>query len=157
MMKLFLLSISFFITSQVWSQQVEVVKYNNLEQRWKLESDTLFVINFWATWCKPCVEELPDFIKLDKQMEGKPFKMILVSLDFRSQITKRVIPFLKNKDIRQEVLVLDDDPNVWINQVSKDWDGAIPATLFVKNGQQAFYAKQMDYSELIEIIKNFNR
>ena len=94
MMKLFLLSISFFITSQVWSQQVEVVKYNNLEQRWKLESDTLFVINFWATWCKPCVEELPDFIKLDKQMEGKPFKMILVSLDFRSQITKRVIPFL---------------------------------------------------------------
>ncbi len=154
-MRLLILSVFLFFTTLSFSQSAEVVKFDQLETRWSNNNDTLYVINYWATWCKPCVEELPDFIKLEKEMNAKKFKLILVSLDFPRQKEARVIPFLKKRNILTEVVILDDDENVWINKVNKDWDGAIPVTQFIMNGKQEFYGNQLHYNELIKIVNKY--
>ena len=155
-MKYIIFSILLFIFSSAFGQNIEVLKFDQLEQKWNKSNDTLYVLNYWATWCKPCVEELPDFLKLDKKMKGQKFKMILVSLDFPSHIKSKVIPFIKKNNVIPEVIILDDDANVWINKVNEKWDGAIPATQFIKNNKKEFYSEQIDYKKLTQIVTKFN-
>lgn len=135
-----------------FNQTIEVIKFNELEGKYNNESDTVYLVNYWATWCKPCIDELPYFIQLNKELKGKKFKMILVSLDFPSQIESRVIPFIQENQIEAEVLVLDDDANIWINKVNKDWDGDIPVTQVIQNNNKEFYNSSLNYEELKEII-----
>lgn len=141
------------IPMSVFSQQIEVIKFNDLQAKYSNSSDTLYLVNYWATWCKPCVEELPDFIKLNKELKAEKFKMILVSLDFPSQIESRVIPFIKDHQIQSEVVVLDDDANVWINLVDKDWDGDIPVTQIIQKGKKEFFNSRLTYLELKNIVE----
>lgn len=155
-MKYIIFSILLFFFSSTFGQNIEVLKFDQLEQKWNKSNDTLYVINYWATWCKPCVEELPDFLKLDKKMNGQKFKMILVSLDFPSHIKSKVIPFINKNNVKPEVIILDDDANVWINKVNKNWDGAIPATQFIKNNKKEFYSEQINFTKLTQIVNKFN-
>ncbi|NPD85879.1 TlpA family protein disulfide reductase [Lentimicrobium sp. L6] len=137
----------------VMGQNIEVIKFHELEKKYMNDSDTLYLVNYWATWCKPCVEELPDFIKLNTLLKDQKFKMILVSLDFPSQIDSRVKPFIRENGIQAEVVVLDDDANVWINKVNKDWDGDIPVTQIIQKQKKEFYNSTLTYSELIDITE----
>ncbi len=136
------------------SQSIETVTYDQLEERWSSKSDTLYVINYWATWCGPCVEELPDFIALNDELKDGPFKMLLVSLDFPKMIEKRVLPFIEKKKITPEVVLLDDNPNVWINRVSKQWDGDIPVTQFIKGDYYDLHIGQLSHQELKDKINS---
>ena len=138
------------------SQSVKTVTYDDLEARWTSNGDTTYVVNYWATWCGPCVEELPEFIEVDNEMKDGPFKMILVSLDFPKVIEKRVIPFIEEKGITPEVVLLVDNPNVWINRVSKEWDGNIPVTQFIKGDNYKLHVGQLDHKELLENIELIN-
>ncbi|NPD44926.1 TlpA disulfide reductase family protein [Lentimicrobium sp. S6] len=137
----------------VMGQNIEVIKFHELEKKYMNDSDTLYLVNYWATWCKPCVEELPDFIKLNTLLKDQKFKMILVSLDFPSQIDSRVKPFIRENGIQAEVVVLDDDANVWINKVNKDWDGDIPVTQIIQKQNKEFYNSTLTYSDLIDITE----
>jgi len=154
-MKYITLSIILFSFLSSYSQEIKVLKFDQLEERWSTPNDTLYVINYWATWCAPCVKELPYFTKLEQEMQSTKFKLILVSLDFPSSAQTRVLPFLKRKNITTEVVILDDDPNIWINKVNKDWDGAIPATQFIKNNKKKFYNQELDYKRLLEIVNSY--
>lgn len=131
--------------------------FSQLEKRLDSESDTVFVVNFWATWCKPCVEELPFFMKLDSAFQQRPMKLILVSLDFKKMAETKVAPFLKNRQIGAETILLaDPDANSWIEKVDPKWDGAIPATLVVKKKQREFHRVQFEkYEQLADIVELF--
>lgn len=130
--------------------------YDGLESYLNQKNDTLYVINFWATWCVPCVKELPHFEKLNQKYKNSKFKMILVSLDFPKMIESRVIPFIKQKKLKAEVIVLNDpDANSWIEKVAKEWSGAIPATVIYKNEKRKFYEQSFTEEELETEIKTF--
>jgi thiol-disulfide isomerase/thioredoxin len=118
-----------------------------------LSADTTYVINFWATWCAPCVKELPYFEQLREGNEMKPFKMILVSLDFKSKL-EGVKSLIAKKGIESEVVLLADGrASEWIDLVDSTWSGAIPATLVIKNNKRYFYEKSYEsYKELEEDI-----
>ncbi|HSY61235.1 MAG TPA: TlpA disulfide reductase family protein, partial [Cytophaga sp.] len=78
------------------------------------ENDTLYVVNFWATWCGPCVAELPYFEQAAKTYAGKKIKIILINLDFSSEEAK-VAAFIKKRNLQNEVYQLNAaDPNKWI-------------------------------------------
>ena len=135
------------------AQTVPIVKYTALEKLWEGNSDTLYLVNFWATWCKPCIEELPAFIELNEEYKNRRFKMILVTLDFPQHIETRVKPFINKNQIKAQVVLLDDDANTWINKVHKDWDGSIPVTLLIKNNKKEFYNQSFTYTELKQIVE----
>ncbi len=118
--------------------------------------DTTYIINFWATWCAPCVKELPAFEKIGANYKGKKVEVILVSLDFPSQIESKLIPFIKKNQLKSQV-VLMNDPNqdTWIPKVSKKWSGAIPATLIYNSKKRAFYERSFEYDELENELHKF--
>lgn len=125
-----------------------VLKIDDLLRRIK-SPDTLYIVNFWATWCKPCIQELPAFDSLYHQTNQKPIKVLLVSLDFKEELPKKVKPFLAKNNIQIPCYLLDEtNGNDFIDKISKDWSGAIPATLFKKGSNQFLREKKMKLAEL---------
>jgi thiol-disulfide isomerase/thioredoxin len=131
----------------------KVVSFEELEVYFNKQNDTLYVINFWATWCKPCLEELPYFEAFHEKYTHDKVKVLLVSVDFKSQIESRVKPFLERKQLKSEVWLLDaGNPNIWIEKVDESWSGAIPATLFLKGDKRKFEEKEFESLEDLESI-----
>jgi thiol-disulfide isomerase/thioredoxin len=129
--------ITFFLVGVFLSlnaQTIHLKTFDELESYWKSDySDTLLVVNFWATWCKPCVAELPCFQNVQTKKFQKPIQLIFVSLDHPQDLQTRVRPILKKNNISAECWILkDENPNKWINKVSEHWSGAIPATLLIQ-------------------------
>lgn len=127
-----LISASQLLTAQDARQQAvpAICKADDLLRRIHANNDTTYVVNFWATWCKPCVAELPEFEALQKAHASEPVKVILVSLDFREDLEKRLIPFLNKHGYQCEVLLLNEsNGNDFIDKIDPRWSGAIPATL----------------------------
>lgn len=116
-----------------------------LQDRIRQAGDTTLLINFWATWCKPCIEELPCFEDLRKKYPEGKVQIVLVSLDFKSQLEKKFVPFLKNQQLNCEVVLFtDQDVNTWIPYIEEEWDGAIPATMVMKGDKKDFSLGKFD-------------
>ncbi|MBX2944555.1 MAG: TlpA family protein disulfide reductase [Cyclobacteriaceae bacterium] len=132
----------------------EIVKLKQLQDHINRETSNIKVINFWATWCGPCVKEMPLFEKLGA--ERKDVEVTLVSLDLDLNPKPEVVHrFVERKKIKSKVLILDEkDPNSWINQIEKSWSGAIPATIIIngKTGQRKFVEKELHEGDLEKLI-----
>ena len=148
---IFLFSLLLFPETE--GQKIEVIDFDKLAPRLATQSDTIYVVNFWATWCKPCTDEMPELVQLADEMKTKKFKLLLVSLDMPSQVESRVKPFIEKLNIKSEVVLLDDpDSNSWINRVDKAWSGGIPATLIYSKGYRKFIEGKVTYSEMVGIV-----
>jgi thiol-disulfide isomerase/thioredoxin len=156
-MRLFLaaiISVTFGLVS-LQAQKIEKIGIPELEKIPASQADELQVVNFWATWCPPCVTELPYFEKLSKEYTGKGVKFILISLDFPSQIETKLIPFLEKNKITAEVKVMTNlDYNSWIDKVDAGWQGNIPVTLFFNNAGKTryFHPSEVTEKELGDLI-----
>jgi thiol-disulfide isomerase/thioredoxin len=152
-LSLAIIGCSLFIHAQVVAQEARIVKFNEIQKILDSHSDKIQVINFWATWCAPCVKELPLLEKLVGQ-QNLNIKITLISLDYADKVNK-VNEFITRKNIRSEVLLLDEiDYNSWIDKVDKSWSGAIPATLIFNpiNGKRQFIEKELKEGELEHLI-----
>lgn len=154
---LLIVIISLFILSQKMvasePQTLTVYSFDEFEHWLHKKTDSIYVINFWATWCAPCVKEIPYFEKLYENYKDKKVKVLFVSLDFPAQIEDRVIPFIERMNMHAQVILLDDTrANRWIPKVDEGWTGAIPATLVYNSSFRQFYQREFNYEELREII-----
>lgn len=140
-----------------FAQHVPILKITDLEKRIKNDSDTTYIVNFWATWCAPCVKELPDFDSISKVYANQKVKVLLVTMDFKEDLKTKVLPFIKSKKILSEVLLLDEvNGNYFIPKISDAWSGALPATLIInqKKNVNSFFEKKLTFEFLkSEIIK----
>ena len=145
------------MTSETLSNQniVEVVDYKALAPLLSMRNDTTYVVNFWATWCKPCIEELPAFETLSKMYSDNKVKVVLVSLDFPDKLMSQVLPFIEKNQIESDVILLDDaDANSWIPAIDETWSGAIPATIIFNKNKRTFYERSFTYQELEKEVKS---
>lgn len=154
-----ILSVILVLSTQVACfSQVKYIKADDLNKRITNRTDTIYIINFWATWCVPCIKELPAFEKLNQEYKDEKFKMLLVSLDFKSDVDSSLLPFIKKQKLQTEVLLLDeDDPDIFINKIDSSWSGTIPATLIIKNGKKKFFEKNFTLEELQKEYASFNQ
>lgn len=141
---------------------VPAISLSQLEDRIKAAGDTTLVINFWATWCKPCVAELPHFDKVSRTMQadGAKVKIILVSLDSPKDLGNKVEPFVVRRGLHPDVVLLNEaKAHLWIDRVDPSWSGAIPATLIVNHaaGKRAFHEREFTYKELQQTIQSFQK
>lgn len=141
------------------TQEISSIKtynYNQLRPLLEKNDDKIYVINFWATWCAPCVKELPYFERIKKEYAAKNVHVLLVSLDFPKQVEKKLIPFINKKNIQAEVVLFDDiNEDFWIAAIDKEWSGALPATLIYNKNKRKFYEKSFDFETLENELKTF--
>ena len=135
---------------------VKTVTYNELKPLLEKEDGKTYIINFWATWCAPCVKELPYFEKIKEEYADNNVEVLLVSLDFPKQVEKKLIPFINKKKLQSEVILLDDvNEDIWIKAIDESWSGAIPATIIYNNNNRKFYEQSFDYETLENELKTF--
>ncbi len=134
-------------------------RFDELAPLFSLANDTAYVINFWATWCKPCVAELPYFERLTVEFAERPVRVVLVSLDFPDQIESKLISFVRARQLRSEVVVLLDERfNDWIPRVDASWGGAIPVTHAHRGMRKVFHPRAFrSYDELRRLVEGLLR
>lgn len=149
-MKKTIVIIFLFFAIEGFSQEIKVIKAAELQSLVLDAESPLTVFNFWATWCAPCIKELPYFEEIDQKEDVKVY---LVSLDFQNQLEK-VKKFVSKKSLQSEVLFLDEkNPEEYMLKVSKEWTGAIPATLFVSDlGKTYFYESAFSKEDLQKTV-----
>jgi thiol-disulfide isomerase/thioredoxin len=137
-----------------FGQKEHLITLDQLNKRISEGKDTLYVINFWATWCIPCVKELAHFEKLQADFVKKKVKVLLVSVDFKSKLQSSVLPFIKKHQLKNEVFLLDEpDQQVYIDRVDPSWSGTIPATLFINKDKRVFLEQEFTYGQLVNQIQ----
>ncbi len=149
--KVVILCLMVMCTRIVVAQDVKLLTVDQLENRYKNGQDTVYIVNFWATWCGPCVEELPAFEKLRAAHQNSPLKILLVSVDFKSKLETAVKPFVKKRKFKNEVFLLNEkSQQTYIDRISKEWSGALPATLIVnqKRNIRKLFEQEFTYAEL---------
>jgi thiol-disulfide isomerase/thioredoxin len=152
----FLILICLLVPVSLFAQKVNLLTVSQLEKRIESGRDTVYFVNFWATWCAPCIKELPDFERLGETMKPKPVKVLLVSLDFKSKLATSVQSFVKRLNLQNEVFLINEkSEQAYIDRIDKNWSGAIPATLIVNAGRQfrQLIEKELTYAELLELYE----
>lgn len=143
----------FFFGRFIQAQEVEVIKFPDLEKIISEQDGKVKVINFWATWCKPCIKELPYFEALQRQNEGQDLQVYLISFDDVENLENRVKPFIEKREISSTVKLLDEtDYNAFIDKIDPSWSGAIPATLVISGKNRLFKEGELDEAGLREMV-----
>jgi thiol-disulfide isomerase/thioredoxin len=107
------------------------------------------VVNFWATWCVPCVEEFPSFTKLDRTLDEQGVEVMFISTDFPNQ-KQKVADFLAEHGVTGTSYLKTGDATKFVNGFSEDWSGAVPATfIYDSDGTLlTFWEGKTSYEEL---------
>jgi thiol-disulfide isomerase/thioredoxin len=164
-MRYFLVLMIFLgLSVSVRAQLPAAVTWEALHERAAAGQDTLYVLNFWATWCRPCVEEMPYFEVAGKEFASKKVKVIFVSLDLKSEYEGRLATFLKKRHFDNEVLWLNE-PKIQtkIDEINPEWTGAIPATLFFHANSRTQSFHEGDFTQetlnaaLADILSRINQ
>lgn len=127
----------FAFSLKVFSQEVKpLAKIKDVEQLKESAKGKVLLLNFWATWCKPCVHEFPDLIKLYNTYKNKDFEILFISVDVPEDVNLKVVPFLKDQKVDFTTYYSNfDKPEELINFIDKNWEGAIPSTyIYDKEG-----------------------
>jgi len=143
-----------FLLSPSETLKVQEVNLEQLQARAIHNNDTLYVVNFWASWCKPCVAEMPYFETAAQKFSKHAVKMVFVSLNYAREL-QVVDKFVKSKKIKSECLLLNaGNPNSWIDKIEKEWSGSIPATILYRNGKKVFFHEgEFTQNEIDSIIQ----
>lgn len=129
--------------------------FSELEYLFQYQNDTTYVINFWATWCKPCVAELPYFERLQAETGDEKIKVVLVSLDFAKDVETKLVKFVNDRQLKPQVIAFTDGKyNNWIDKIHPDWGGAIPVTYIYKGDKVLFHGQQYDSFEELKTTVN---
>lgn len=155
MTKLILLAAAVYASHLCMAQKAKIIRAADLQALMADNTETIQIINFWATWCGPCVKELPFFEKITE--EGRPdVKVFLVSLDMElDPDPEKVHKFIAKRNIHSQVFLLDEpDPNSWINRIEPEWSGALPATILInqKTGERKFIGRALQEGELEQFL-----
>lgn len=150
--KKILLMVGFLVCmAPVFSQEIGKIKVTRLDSLVKNSTGPL-IINFWATYCKPCIEEMPYFQSLSKK---HGVELLLVSLDMYDFYPDKIKKFVQRMNVTAPVIWLDEsDADYFCPVVDSAWSGAIPASLFVNNstGYRRFIEDELTEQELEKII-----
>lgn len=137
-MKSIFLALFIFLSAYSFSQTVEVVTFDELEAVIEENQEQTVVYNFWATWCRPCLMELPHFKEAEENFHDQ-VSFIFVSLDFEDK-KEKVQTALSSRGFKGTHYLLNGDPNEWIDKIDPSWQGDIPYTFLVKPGGEKVLA-----------------
>jgi thiol-disulfide isomerase/thioredoxin len=140
-----------FLFNSASAQTIKKVSMKEVVQM--IDSSKIpMVINFWASWCKPCVQEIPWFEKAIATFKNKNIQLVLVSLDFKSDYPNTLTQFVKKKGFSSKVLWLNEtNADYFCPLIDSSWSGNIPATLMVNHAKKyrQFFDQQIPEARLM--------
>jgi thiol-disulfide isomerase/thioredoxin len=148
------LILAWFTSEGQTPSNARIVKLSELKAIMSRPSGNILVVNFWATWCAPCIQELP--LLEDLNTSAQDVDVLLVSMDLDlDPDPQKVYRFVARRKLESEVLLLNEpDPNSWIDQVEPSWSGALPATLIInpQTGKRIFVEGQLKEGKLQQML-----
>jgi len=142
-----------FIMPVSAQQKVPIITEKELQEYLHNKNDTTYIVNFWATWCLPCLREMPLLLNLAKENKDRDVSLLLVSLDFSTQIENKLIPYVEKKNIKEKVVVLDTPPGyAWIDAVDSSWNGGIPATVIYNSQRRIFHHSEFESKQELDSL-----
>lgn len=153
-MKYIIVLFSLLFINTARAQQIPSYTADMLVKRMG-NKDTTYIVNFWATWCGPCVKELPQFDKLETMYAGKPVKVIMASMDFKDAYPEKLTTYIAKKKLQPEVIWWSEtNANEFIPKVDNNWSGALPGTLIVNaaNRYHVFIERAVTAQEISKLV-----
>jgi len=150
MIIIIIITLCSLMPSTCFAQQIRKVKIGEL-QKIIAETKNPLIVNFWATWCKPCIEELPYFLEEYNNHKKDSLKLLLVSMDFKDEFQQKVKAFAGKRKITAPIVWLDEtNADLFCPKIDSSWSGAIPASVFInpKTGYKKFYEDQLSHEQL---------
>jgi thiol-disulfide isomerase/thioredoxin len=145
-----------FLFGTCTSQSIPKWKITELEEYIK-KSEQPVIVNFWATYCVPCIKEIPYFHEMVNKYERTGIKLLLVSLDFEESYPGKITSFATQRKFTAPIVWLDEtNADYFCPRIDSSWSGVMPASLFVNNktGYRRFFESEMTKEELeSEILK----
>lgn len=154
-MRAFFILVMLLAAVTALTQSYLKVSAAQVEEVLKRKTDTTYVVNFFASWCAPCIQELPELQAFAAEHQSEKVKLILVSLDFEEDADEALIPLLHKYSITDPVWLLREDGNRWITRIDKHWGGSIPATLIANqsHNQRLFLPQRVTRVSLNQYLK----
>ncbi len=147
-MKIILITTALLFAQVTFSQNVTPIGLETLQEEMSQNSNELRVYNFWASWCGPCIKEMPYFDELSKNTT-----VTLVSLDFKEDIQKAINILTKKKIGLSSYLLTEEDMDKYVSVLGESWSGAIPATVIISStGDRYFFERSFEKEELFELV-----
>ena len=117
-----------------------------------IESD-LVVVNFWASWCLPCREEFPEFVRFDRESDPGDVQVRFVTVDFEEDLPAAA-SFLREHGVSGTAFVKDGKEDPFINAISPSWSGGVPATaVYDREGTLlTFWEGKVSYDQLVQRV-----
>jgi thiol-disulfide isomerase/thioredoxin len=140
----------------IYAQNIPKLKMADVVQNFEKKNDSIYIINFWATFCKPCVAEIPNFIKISNKYKKDKVKLLLVSLDLPSYYPKKIADFATKNNFATNIAWLEEtNADYFCPMIDKSWGGSIPATIMVntKTGYKKFFEKELSAVEFEKELK----
>jgi thiol-disulfide isomerase/thioredoxin len=150
MKKLFIIICLAMIAGKSIAQEIKKLKIDELSA-YIAKSNKPLVVNFWATWCAPCVEEIPFFISTINEKYKDSVELLLVSLDIKDYYPQRLKSFAVKRSFTAPIAWLNEtNADIFCPKIDDKWDGAIPVTLMVNNKKQyrQFYNRAITQRQL---------
>jgi thiol-disulfide isomerase/thioredoxin len=154
-MKTFFVITFLFLATNIYSQQIKSVKVTELEKIIK-ESKKPLIVSFWATFCVPCLQEIPYFQEISEKYKSQGVSMLLVSLDLKGYYPDSIIAIVKKHKISQPVVWLNEtNADYFCPKIDSSWSGGMPSSLFVNNvtGYHRFFEEPLSKEQFEEEIQ----
>lgn len=130
--------------------------YAEVEPFFQEKNDNItYVVNFWATWCRPCIREMEHFEQLTRETSRNDLQVVMISVDKAEDVPTKMKDFIATRPLTLPVVAFTDNfYDGWIYKVDPAWQrGSIPVTLIYRNGKRYFNKGQISsYRELTGLI-----
>jgi len=136
---------------------IEEADLENIKALMANDTEKLRLVNFWATWCGPCVIELPEFVTINRMYRNRDFELVTVSTDKLSK-KEAALDILKRAESSGKNYIFSGEKIYdMIDITDKDWQGAIPFTALIAPGGEIIYKVQgsIDPHELKKAIVGY--
>jgi thiol-disulfide isomerase/thioredoxin len=121
---------------------VENIDTSGIKELIRNKSDKLRLINVWASWCGPCVQEFPDLVIIDRIYRSREFEFVSINADKLSR-KDNVLKFLqKNEASNKNYIFTSDNNSELVESIDPQWSGALPYTMMIEQGGKVIYRLQ---------------